>query len=95
MYYQDVFGIPESDAEVWMEAQGLLTLEHCGIPAGENDGLCLTPVYLVPESQNDKLSHIPNKAYIWRTIAEKAVLEELTARVFSENRLIPIVIGYA
>lgn len=74
-----------------MTSEGLLTLEHCGIPAGEHDGICITAVYIVPEEVHMKLRDISNKEYMWKTVNEQGLLEGLQRRVFTGNMLVPIV----
>ncbi|WAR07016.1 NDX1-like protein [Mya arenaria] len=50
--YQEIF---QTSSTTQLKSEGMLTLEHCGIPSREHDGLCVTVVYIVPEHLLDTL----------------------------------------
>ena len=66
-------------------------MEHCGIPAREHDGMCITAVFVLPSELHDKFDDVPNKDYLWFKISNTNVLDELTRRTFTDNMLIPVV----
>ncbi|XP_045197401.2 8-oxo-dGDP phosphatase NUDT18-like isoform X1 [Mercenaria mercenaria] len=86
--FRDVFQLSQS--RIYLPVQGLLTVEHCGIPAREHDGICLTPVFVLPGDLHDKFENVPNKEYVWYKIANTSISEQLTHRTFTEDLLIPL-----
>ncbi|XP_060573672.1 8-oxo-dGDP phosphatase NUDT18-like isoform X1 [Ruditapes philippinarum] len=89
--FRDVFQKTGSVLHTIIPISGVLTVEHCGIPAREHDGLCVTPVFVLPDELHDKFDDVPNKDYLWFKISDQNILEELTHRTFSDNMLIPVV----
>ena len=88
---QDVFEIETKEEDLFIGTQGLLTLEHCGIPAREHDGMCITAAYIVPDTLHDRLSEVKNSEYTWAVIRDKRIQENLTNRILNGKRLIPCV----
>ncbi|XP_052241913.1 8-oxo-dGDP phosphatase NUDT18-like isoform X1 [Dreissena polymorpha] len=76
---------------IHIPATGLLTLEHCGIPAEEHDGLCLTVVYVVPAPLHEQLKTVQSTDYAWHVIANDELVEKINLRMVAQNLLIPIV----
>ena len=85
---QEVFGLNPS---IFIKCLGLLTLEHCGIPSREHDGMCLTTVYVVPPEHVDKLRNVQNDSYAWYRLSDGNLIHEIKARVLDKNLLIPLV----
>ncbi|KAL4232787.1 8-hydroxy-dADP phosphatase [Mactra antiquata] len=88
--FQDAFNLKSVSKKMNIQLQGLLTLEHCGVPAREHDGICFTPVFVVPENLHSKFQTITNPVYSWHKIINSEVIEELNNRVFTQNLLIHI-----
>ncbi|XP_052810355.1 8-oxo-dGDP phosphatase NUDT18-like isoform X1 [Mya arenaria] len=87
-WIQEIF---QTSSTTQLKSEGMLTLEHCGIPSREHDGLCVTVVYIVPEHLLDTLVEVKHADYAWHTLTDSQLLEEMDKRIFSKNLLIPIV----
>ncbi|XP_046327665.2 8-oxo-dGDP phosphatase NUDT18-like [Haliotis rufescens] len=69
---------------------GLLSVEHCGIPKGEHDGVCYTMVYMYEGLGSDQTPQIKNPSYEWRSLHDDSLHTELLTRI-QQELLVPLI----
>ena len=71
--------------------KGLLTVEHCGIPAGEHDGICFTTAMSFTSENNPRCIETPaNSDFAWCPITDSTLLSDFQTRIIDNNLTVPI-----
>ncbi|XP_067675874.1 8-oxo-dGDP phosphatase NUDT18-like [Haliotis asinina] len=72
------------------KACGLLSVEHCGIPKGEHDGVCYTIVYTYDGMGSEQTPQIKNPSYEWRSLHDDSLHTQLITRI-QQDQLVPFI----
>ena len=74
--------------------QGLLTVEHCGKPEREHDGICFTTAVTFSSDMADSdiqfIETPRNSDFVWCSVTDSDLSSEFHRRVIQKNLLVPI-----
>lgn len=87
---RDVFNYTPPDTAPLGDIRGLLTLEHCGIPTGQHDGICVTTVIELRPRIYKYTDKIMEKNFRWHTISNSDLLLKLKHRIDNPGMIIPL-----
>ena len=80
-----MFSLKSKDGFPNLKLKGLLALDHCGVPAREHDGICITTVYKVPKALHQKLDRVTNNSYAWVTLTDTELCEQMKKRALAKD----------
>ena len=79
------------DLPVALPVKGLLSVEHCGIPAKEHDGICLTSVTVLPPELHTRFDTFTDPDYSWHSVSDSNIQADLMRKLSSDDSLIALV----
>ncbi|XP_014788370.1 8-oxo-dGDP phosphatase NUDT18 [Octopus bimaculoides] len=83
---RDAFGQHSMEPKIC----GILSVEHCGLPAAVNDGICLTCVFSLNSSDEEQLNKFVNQNYQWYSVSDPE-LKNLLLHSLTPGMSVPLI----